>query len=161
MLDVPDKKEVRLVILQTEDVYLKNNTSNKAIESANEILLNRGTSPRSYRNMLVFVAPDAEYVTSLKSIIKEYLAWCSIDNDSDELNLDKAQQKEVLDNKNRCENTISLRINETFCWLLVPSVDTADLKEIQWEYERISGGQESIIKKAASKLVQNESIITR
>ncbi len=160
-LDVPDEKEVRLVILRTEDVYLKNNTSNKAIESANEILLNRGTSPRSYRNMLVFVAPDAEYVISLKSIIKEYLAWCSIDNDSDELNLDKAQQKEVLDNKNRCENTISLRINETFCWLLVPSVDTADLKEIQWEYERISGGQESIIKKAASKLVQNESIITR
>lgn len=58
-LDVTDDQAVRLVILKTKDFYnLRSKTTTPAQEAVNDIFNNRGTSPRIYRNMLAFVAPD-------------------------------------------------------------------------------------------------------
>ncbi len=87
-LDVTDEQAVRLVILRPDDVYKASAQHNAAMESAVNILNNRGTAPRIYRNMLAFIAPDQELMAPLKQEVRRYLAWLSVKDDSEDLNLD-------------------------------------------------------------------------
>ena len=57
---------------------------------------------------------------------------------------------------------MDLRLAETYCWLLVPFIDQfGDMKSIQWEVSSISGGSDSIVSKAAKKMIQEEQVITK
>ena len=160
--DVSDEQAVRLVILKTEDTYKQGKDRSKAITRAEEILNNRGSAPRVYRNMLAFVAPDQDGLNSLERAVRELLAWQSIKTDSETLNLDAAQNTETLNNINRSDETVKLRLKETYCWLLVPYIDREiDMRELVWDVDRISGGSESVVAKAANKMLQNEQLITR
>ncbi|MDL2285854.1 DUF499 domain-containing protein [Desulfococcaceae bacterium OttesenSCG-928-F15] len=161
-LDVPDEQSVRLVILRTTDVYKASVEASKAITAAADILNNRGTGPRMYRNMLAFIAPDTDAMASLKQEVRRFLAWKSIKADSEDLNLDAAQNRETKNNLDRSSETVDLRIKEAYCWLLVPLIDrSVDMKAIQWDPVRISGGTESIVVKAARKMAQNETLISK
>lgn len=159
-LDVPDEQVVRLVILKPEYTWSQS-ADNKAEQAALDILKNRGTSPRIYRNMLVFVAPDAKVLKDLQDVVKEYLAWMSIERDTESLNLDQAQIREVSDNIKRTKDTIAIRIKETYCHLLVPSIDPeVSLGDIIWTETRLSGSNDDIPRKAAVRLEQNEDVIS-
>jgi len=161
-LDVPDEQTARLVILKPSDEYKASNKLNNAIIAVEDILNNRGNSPRIFRNMLAFVAPDQDLIVSLKQEVRRYLAWSSIKNDSEVLNLDATQNRETENNLRRSNETVDSQIKETYCWLLVPYIDrNADMKTIIWDTIRISGGSESIVEKAAKKMVQNEALITK
>lgn len=161
-LDVPDEQTARLVILKPGDTYKQKNHDNKAIASAEDILNNRGGSPRIYRNMLAFVAPDDDAEFALTRAVREYLAWKSIKEDSEDLNLDAAQNRETANNLKRSNETVDLRIKETYSWLLAPSIDREeDLQKIEWTVDPIKGGSDTIVKKAANKMLSNESLITR
>ena len=161
-LDAPDDQAVRLVILRTKDTYKRTAKSPAAIAAVENILNTRGNSPRVYRNMLAFVAPDQDTLLSLETEVRRYIAWQSIITDKDELNLDGNQNREAQSNLNRCNNTVDLRLAETYCWLLVPFIDQfGDMKSIQWEVSSISGGSDSIVSKAAKKMIQEEQVITK
>ena len=126
-----------------------------------DILNNRGTTPRIYRNMLAFIAPDHDLMASLKQEVRRYLAWKSIKDDSEDLNLDAAQNRETDNNLRRSNQTVDARMAEAYCWLLVPYIDkTVDMKIIVWDAVRISGGCETIVFKAVKKMLQNGAIIT-
>ena len=160
-LDVPDDQAVRLILLRTVDTYKRTAKSCKAMETVNEILNHRGSSPRIYRNMIAFVAPDYDNLNSLETEVRRFIAWKSIMSEKDELNLDGNQIRETDNNLNRSNQTVALRIKETYCWLLVPFIDpNEDLKTIQWEISNIGGGDENIVAKAAKKMIQNEQVIT-
>lgn len=161
-LDVPDEQSARLVVLRPVDEYKATNQANRALATAVDILNNRGNTPRIYRNMLAFVAPDQDALNSLKQEVKRFLAWRSVKEDSEDLGLDAAQNRETENNLRRSNETVDARIKEAYCWLLVPYIDkSVDMKTIIWDTIRISGGNESIIAKAAKKMIQNEAIITR
>lgn len=161
-LDVTDDQAVRLVILRPEDEYRASIHENKAIKRVEDILNNRGTAPRIYRNMLAFIAPDQELMSPLKQETRRYLAWLSIKEDSEDLNLDAAQNRETDNNLRRSNDTVELRIKETYCWLLVPYIDRAvDMKTVVWDTIRISGGTDTIVAKAAKKMIQNEALISK
>ena len=161
-LDVTDDQAVRLVILKTADEYKPGDDQCRAIQAAEDILNNRGMSPRIYRNMLAFIAPDQGLMGSLQQEVKRYLAWKSIKAESEDLNLDAAQNRETDNNLSRSNETVELRIKEVYCWLLVPYIDhMVDMRTIIWEPTRISGGTESIVSKAAKKMIQNEALITK
>jgi len=160
-LDVPDDQTARLVVLRPTDEYKASNPRNIAMTAVTDILNNRGNTPRIYRNMLAFIAPDQDLMTSLKQAVRLYIAWKSIKDDSEDLNLDAAQNRETDNNLRRSNETLDVRIKEAYCWLLVPYIDkAADMKTIVWDTIRISGGNDSIIYKAAKKMLQNEQIIT-
>lgn len=127
-----------------------------------DILNNRGNTPRIYRNMLAFIAPDQDLMASLKQAVRLYIAWKSIKDDSEDLNLDAAQNRETQNNLHRANETVDARIKEAYCWLLVPYIDkNVDMKTVVWDAITIRGGNESIIQKAAKKMRQNEAIIER
>lgn len=161
-LDVPDEQSARLVILRPTDEYRASIQNNSAMTAVIDILNNRGNSPRIYRNMLAFIAPDQDMMTSLKQAVRIYLAWKSIKDDSEDLNLDAAQNRETENNLRRSIETVDARVKEAYCWLLVPYIDkNVDMKTIVWDTIRISGGTDSIISKAAKKMLKNEAIITQ
>ena len=161
-LDVPDDQTARLVILRPTDVFRASNQNNAAMTAVIDILNNRGTTPRIYRNMVSFVAPEQDLMLSLQQTVRRYLAWKSIKEDSEDLNLDAAQNRETDNNLTRFNKTVDDQIKEAYCWLLIPYIDKAtDLKTIVWDTIRISGGNETIIGRAANKMRQNEQIITR
>lgn len=161
-LDVPDEQSARIVILCPTDEYKASNSKNNAMTAVTDILNSRGNTPRIYRNMLAFIAPDQDLLLSLKQAVRLYIAWKSIKDDSEDLNLDAAQNRETDNNLRRSNETVDARIKEAYCWLLVPYIDkNADMKTIVWDTIRISGGNESIIAKAAKKMLQNEAIITQ
>lgn len=161
-MDVSDEQDVGLVILKYRQTYKSNNPQDTAIQAAENILNTRGTSPRIYRNMLAFIAPDQNMMSALREEIKRFLAWKSIKEDSEDLNLDAAQNRETDNNLNRSNQTIEARIQETYCHLLVPYIDRAvDLKTLIWDVISIRGGSDSIVLKAARKMQQNEQLITQ
>lgn len=161
-LDVTDEKTVRLVILRPSDVYKSSNHNNVAMTAINEILSNRGNSPRIYKNMLAFIAPDHDGVAALKQEVRRYLAWKSIKEDSETLNLDAHQNRETASNLERSNETVDARIKEAYCWLLYPYIDRdSDIGKILWDTIRISGGDDSIVLKASKKMMQNEALVTK
>lgn len=160
--DVPDDQATRLVVLRCRDTYRRNSNTSKALETVTDILNNRGTSPRVYRNMLAFVAPDLDKLGALQQEVKRFIAWTSIMSDKDNLNLDGGQVRETQNNLNRSNDTVELRLKETYCWLLVPFIDQyEDMKTIQWEIADLGGGSDSIVTKAARKMLQAEQVITK
>lgn len=160
--DVPDDQAVRLVILRMKDTYRRNYDSSNAMRAVENILNNRGTSPRVFRNMLAFVAPDQDKLGALQQEVKRYIAWTSIMSDKDDLNLDGQQVRETQNNLNRCNTSVEQKLKETYCWLIVPYIDQyEDMKTIQWEVNDLGGGPDSIAAKAAKKMLQGEQVITK
>ena len=161
-MDVSDEQDVGLVILKYCQTYKSNTPNDIAIQAAENILNTRGTTPRNYRNMLAFIAPDQNMMSALREEVKRFLAWKSIKEDSVDLNLDAAQNRETENNLNRSNQTVEARILETYCHLLVPYIDReVDLKTIIWDEISIRGGTDSIVTKAARKMQQNEQLITQ
>ena len=158
--DVSDEQTVRLVILKPEDTYDQNDENCQALKTAGEILNSRGAAPRTYRNMIVFLAPDRTHLKNLNAAVREYLAWVSIQTDSEKLDLDSSQKTETANNISRISGTVNDRLRETYCWSIVPSVDiSSDVKTVNWDVDHLIG-TDTIISRAASKLIQNEQIIS-
>lgn len=161
--DIPDEQAARLVILRPEDSFRRANgkDSGKALTTVVEFLNTRGASPRVYRNMLAFVAPDQDKLRDLQTEVKRFIAWKSILSDKDDLNLDGGQLREAESSLNRSNSSVETRMKETYCWLLVPFIDQyEDIKTIQWEISNLGGGDNEIVSKATKKMIQGEQIIT-
>jgi len=160
-LDVSDDQDAGLVILKYNQTYKGKSPKDLAIQAAENILNTRGTAPRNYRNMLAFIAPDQNMMSSLREEVKRFLAWKSIKDDSVDLNLDAAQNRETENSLNRSNQTVEVRLLETYSHLIVPYIDReVDLKTVEWDVISIRGGTDSIIAKAARKMQQNEQLIT-
>lgn len=157
--DVPDEQEARLVILSSSAGHRANRPDSAALVAATEILDKRGNGPRTHRNMLSFVAADAEQVNALEQETRRYLAWKSIVEDADALNLDAHQRREAAQGEQRSNETVGTRLSEAYCWLLVPTQEGTDA--MKWEATRIAGGQENPVAKAAKKVRTSEQLITR
>jgi predicted AAA+ superfamily ATPase len=161
-LDVPDDQTARLVILRPVSEHRANNSNSSAMNTIAEILNNRGNTPRIYRNMLAFIASDQDLMSSLKQEVRWYLAWKYIKDNREDLNLDVAQNRETDNNLVRSNETVDTQLKEVYCWLLVPHIDRAvDIKTIIWDSIRLSGGSESIVAKAAKKMLQDEALISQ
>ena len=75
--DIPDDLDARLVVLGPEHAYARE-PDNAAEAAAKAILETRGSSPRLYRNALVFLAVDRARLQDLDEAVRKLLAWESI-----------------------------------------------------------------------------------
>ena len=155
--DVPDESTARLVILPPGTGHRARQRNTAALIASTEILDKRGIIPRTYRNMLIFAAPDIEHWSTLESEARHYLAWNSIIEDADELNLDTHQRREALRGKDQSNETLGMRLNEAYCWLLVPTQDGT--APIEWEAIRMPGPQDNPVAKAVQKVQSDEQLI--
>jgi hypothetical protein len=153
--DVPDEMSCRLVILNPKYSHRTRQSDSKAIEAAQEILEHRGNSPRLYRNMLLFLAADAERLTELQEAVRFWKAWTSIEEEKEQLNLDPVTERQVKKQIQSNEDTINERMKETFCHLLVPAQEGTG--PIDWQTTKLQG--DNLIGRASKKLVTDQSMI--
>lgn len=134
--DVPDEMNARLVVLSPEVTHLSSSEESPALLEARKILENRGNSPRVYRNTLVFLAADEQRMVELEDAVRIWLAWQSICDDREVLNLDPFQFRQSETEFSEAEATVEQRIPETFRWVLVPRQEVGD-KESSIEIIRV------------------------
>ena len=81
--EVPDEAGgVRAVVLGVAHPHNGRDGSDALVE-AKDILMQRGSTPRVYRNMLVFIAADARQLDNLKDAVRASLAWGEIVRDTE------------------------------------------------------------------------------
>lgn len=159
-LDVPDDQSLRLVVLPPAAKHRGRATESEALKLAAETLAGRGTTPRTYKNMVVFAAADASYYPQILTAAKQYIAWDSIKADRESLNLDVAQTRETEQSARRADESLDAKIQEAYSWLLYPRIDLfSGSMDIEWEVEHVAGGGETIVAKMARKLLSDEAAI--
>jgi len=157
--DVPDDLDARLVVLSINYPYSKEQ-GNAAEVAAKTILESRGSTPRHYRNTLVFLAADKMRLQDLDEATRKYLAWESILDEKGEkgLNLDPQQVKQAETQKVAADSAVTARLPETYQWLLVP-VQATPQESVGWDAMRLSG-QDALAVRASKRLKSNDLIIT-
>jgi predicted AAA+ superfamily ATPase len=156
--DVPDEMEARLVMLDPEKPHSAKAADSQAMVEAEAILNQRGNSQRIYKNMLVFLAPDKARLNDLEQAIRNYLAWDSIWDERESLNLDAFQTNQSKTKRDQADETVLSRIKEAYSWLLVP-LQPDPQKPIEWQESRLQG-QDALAVRAVKRLKNDENLIT-
>ena len=155
--DVPDDFDTRLVVLRVDHPYSKE-AGNPAETAAKAILETRGNTPRIYRNTLIFLAVDKSRLQDLDEAVRRYLAWESVLDERDTLNLSPHQVKQAETQKSAAQSAVTARLPEAYQWLLAPAQKDVSAP-IHWEAARLSGGDALAIR-ASKKLKNDELLIT-
>lgn len=122
--EVPDDMETRLVVLR--ESYSK---GSDVVETViRNLLQSRGTASRLYRNALVFLAPDQQRLVDLQKAIQMSLAWRSIVNDKESLNLTPFQERQARTRLSESESRVLAQLPEVYQWLFVPEQSDASSK---------------------------------
>lgn len=139
--DIPDKVDLRLVVVNPEHPHKRKDQSSAAVKAAHAILSHHGDKRREYQNRVLFLVADANAVQTLRDQTRRFLAWKSIREDADELNLDKHHEKEVQKNYDEANRRLPGSIMETYRFLLAPMQDPDapdGLTKIVWEDEALA-----------------------
>jgi predicted AAA+ superfamily ATPase len=136
--EVPDEMDARLVVLGPDVLHSAGNEASPALEMAARILQERSGGPRLNRNALVFAAADAARLDELRAAARSFLAWKSIWDEKEELNLDELSRRQAQTQRDHFDETVSQRMNETFVWTLVPSQEPGSA-EVAWEAIKVTG----------------------
>ena len=155
--DVPDDLDARLVVLGVDHPYRKEPGSAAEV-AAKSMLESRGNTPRLYRNSLVFLAADKTRLQDLDEAARKYLAWQSIIEEQQTLNLDPQQVKQAQTQLKAADGAVTARIPETYQWLLVPVQDKPQ-SAVEWQATRLTG-QDALAARASKKLRTDELLLT-
>ena len=155
--DVPDDYDARLVVLGMEQPYSRDEGSPAEL-AAKTILKSRGSAPRIYRNTLVFLAADKTRLQELDEAVRRYLAWESILEEREALDLSPYQVRQAETQREAASGVVTARLPETYQWLLVP-VQASPNAAIEWSSIRLTG-QDSLAVRASKKLKGDELLVT-
>ena len=154
--DIPDDMEARLVVLGTDHKHSSGSNS-KAQAAATAILENRGNTPRLFRNTLVFLAVDQTRLQDLDEAIRRWLAWSSILQDKETLNLDPHQVRQAEAQLKSEDGAVVGRLPEAYQWLLAP-VQSTPQAAVEWQALRLTG-QDPLAVRASKKLRSEELLV--
>jgi len=155
--DVPDDLDARLVVLGSDQPYSREADSPAQL-AAKALLDSRGNTPRLYRNSLVFLAADRTRFQDLDEAVRRYLAWQSVLDEGEQLDLSPQQVRQAETQKDAASGAVSARLPETYQWLLVP-VQSTPQAAMEWQAVRLSG-QDALAVRASKKLKNEELLIT-
>ncbi|MCE7937169.1 MAG: ATP-binding protein [Chloroflexi bacterium CFX6] len=155
--DVPDDLDARLVVLGPDQPYSKAPGS-PAEAAAQDILTHRGNSPRLFQNTLVFLAADQTRLAELDEAARRFLAWTSILDEQESLDLSPFQVKQAETQRAAADSVVVARLPEAYQWLLVPVQGTPQAP-VAWQAIRLSG-PEALAVRASRKLRADELLVT-
>lgn len=154
--DVPDERGgVRAVVLGVAHSHTGREGSD-AHSEAKDILMQRGSTPRVYRNMLVFLAAEQRQLDNLKSAMRSALAWAEIVKQTDRLNLTQSDEALAKSKVAEANETLRTRMKEAWCYLLYPVQDSAQA-DLTWTSAKIPA-QDGLLARASKKLVSDEGL---
>ncbi|MGD9471121.1 MAG: DUF499 domain-containing protein [Novosphingobium sp.] len=156
--EVPDEAGgVRAVVLGVAHPH-NGREGSEALVEAKEILMQRGSTPRVYRNMLVFIAADAKQLDNLKDAVRASLAWSEIVRDTDRLNLTQSDSALAKAKLAEANETVKTRLKEAWCYLHYPAQESAQA-DVEWVSGKIPA-QDGLLARASKKLIGEEGLLT-
>jgi predicted AAA+ superfamily ATPase len=155
--DVPDEAGgVRAVVLGVGHPHTGREGS-EALTEAKDILMQRGTAPRVYRNMLVFLAAEQRQLDNLKASMRSALAWAEIVREIDRLNLTQSDSALAKAKLVEANETLKTRLKEAWCYLIYPVQESAQAN-IEWTTAKVPA-QDGFLARASKKLVSDEGLL--
>ncbi len=154
--DIPDTDEARLVILHPKLTHKRKATESTAIEFAHNATENRGTANRVNRNMVVYLAADADRLAELDSAVRDYLGWSDVLAKQDELDLTQNQKNQALEKQKQANDTATARLLGTYQWGLVPDGQPVVISE-----SKIEGQATSLAERVSKRLGSDGALSTQ
>lgn len=105
----------------------------------------------------MFLAADQTRLLDLEDAVRRFLAWSSILEEKEELNLDPHQVRQAETQRKAADGAVAGRLPEAYQWLLVPVQPTPHVP-VQWEAFRLTG-QESLAVRASKRLRSEELLV--
>lgn len=157
--DIPDDRELRLVVIGPENLHKHGKPDSPAIAKANEVLEYRGSAPRANRNRLVFLVLDAGRYGELETSVKQYLAWKSIVDDRHEkkIDLDDSNEAQAIASANKSSMDVMVKLGEVVSYVVVP-YQSDPRGQMQWESIKISGKIDDIAVRIVKKLETDQHL---
>jgi hypothetical protein len=90
--------------------------------------------------------------------VRRFLAWQSILDDRDTLDLSPHQVRQAETQRAAAECAVTARLPETYQWLLAPWQETPQ-SPVQWQASRLSG-QDALAVRTNKKLRNDELLLT-
>jgi predicted AAA+ superfamily ATPase len=160
--DIPDDPHlgVRLVVLDPQQPHSRLSEDSPARQWVADALNQRGSSPRYHKNTLLFLAPDKAKLDNLENNVAQYLAWQSILNDKEALNLDVFQSNQATTKRKQSNQDVDNILCDTYQWLLVPTQTESQgtIGGIEWKETRLQG-QDSPILRASCKAAHEGDLL--
>ena len=163
--DVPDTKDLRLVVLPLGEPYLRTTSGFGTAEStASAYLKFCGVQQRKYQNRLIFAVADGSISNKVREQIISVLAYSSIidDYERQQINLDNFQAETARKNKDSAIKTLKQLIHECYSTLLVPEsvIVNGSPEEQTFTPLRINPGVKDSMSEIARILVDEEYVIS-
>ena len=155
--DIADTPNLRLVVLPPDKPHSKKGES-PALRAAREMLETRGNAPRHFRNSLFFLAADKVRLQDLDEAIRRFLAWDSILDDKDALNLPTQQVKQAENQRKVADDAVRARLPEVYQWLLFPTQIDPNAP-IVWEEFRLQDN-DSLAGRAWQRLIKEQLVLS-
>jgi hypothetical protein len=93
----------------------------------------------------------------LDEAVRKFLAWESILDEKDKLDLSPHQVKQAETQKTAADGVVTARLPETYQWLLVPTQANPQAL-VTWQTIRLSG-QDALAERASKKLKNDELLV--
>jgi predicted AAA+ superfamily ATPase len=155
--EVPDEAGgVRAVVLSVSHPHNGRDGSEAQIE-AKDILMQRGSTPRVYRNTLVFLSAESRQLDGLKDAVRSALAWESIVKDDKRLDLKKSDIALAEAKLSEAKDTMKTRLRECWCYLIYPHQEDAQ-SDVEWTSSKIPA-QDGLLSRASKKLASDEGLM--
>lgn len=156
--EVPDEAGgVRAVVLGVAHPH-NGREGSEALVEAKDILMQRGSPPRVYRNMLVFIAADARQLDNLKDAVRASMAWEEMVRDTERLNLTQSDSALAKAKLAEANETMKTRLKEAWCYLHYPAQESAQA-DVEWVSGKIPA-QDGLLARASKKLLAEEGLLT-
>ena len=157
--DVQDDHDARLVVLGPGYPHTREpEPESRAVTAAKAIWEFRGSTPRLFRNTLAFLAPDQARLQDLEDAVRRFLAWQSILEDRERLDLPPHQVRQAETRKQESDNAVQGRIGESYQWLLVPGQSSPSDK-VEWKSIRLTA-QGPLAERASRRMLNDELLVT-
>lgn len=154
--DIPDEPGgVRAVVLGVAHPHTGRDGS-EALAEAKDIMMQRGSTPRVYRNMLVFLAAEHRQLDNLKAAQRAALAWAEIVRETKRLNLTQSDSALAEAKLKEASETLKTRMKEAWCYLIYPVQESAQ-SDVEWMSAKVPA-QDGLLARASKKLASDQGI---
>ena len=155
--DVPDEAGgIRAIVLGIAHPH-NGRDGSEAMTVAGDILMQRGSTPRVYRNVLVFLAAETRQLDNLKEAMRSALAWDGIVRETERLNLTQSDSALAKAKLAEANETVKTRLKEAWCYLLYPTQDGAEA-DVGWISGKVPA-RDGLLGQASKRLVDEEGLL--
>lgn len=166
--DVPEAEETRLVVLGTEHTHRTDRrsrsapaTASPAAFAAQEITVRRGGSGRERRNTLLFLAPDENRLDELRTSVREHLAWQSIVDEAQQMDLRQEQLRTARTRLDEENTRVSHRITNTWIWCLAPRQKSGHSPDVTISITKADDQEKRLVVRAEEKFRSSQDLLTQ